>query len=319
MDNRIIKYLNQEMSENDRIHFLEDINRDESLKREFIEYKKTYSLFAFNKQQNDVIEAKSGYQEFSKTMQSRRIKKHLMNITKYAAAILIIISGTYFFTSHRYEQFMTKQINTFETAPGQSVKITLNDGTDVWLNANSKITYPAIFSGKKRNVQIEGEAFFDVAKVKDSYFVVESKDFKTKVLGTKFTVKNYSKDDIASVSLLDGAVEVAVGDKITLLSPGQQVLYTNNAASVLELTNKDDFVWVKGVYSFTNTTLKEIVERLQIYYDIEIVIANKKLEELTYTGKFRQKDGVVAILEILKKTHPFTIEKDIEANLIIIR
>jgi ferric-dicitrate binding protein FerR (iron transport regulator) len=204
---------------------------------------------------------------------------------------------------------------------GQRVNLTLADGTVVWLNARSRLTYPAAFVGKERRVSIEGEAYFEVAKDRDRPFIVSSGGIEMKVLGTAFNVSGYSGENVVRVSLLEGSLYVydknAPGKNVTL-RPREDVTFHGDSMILGNIRGNDCFLWKDGIYGFEEESLCNIFKKLELYYDIHIEVKDPALLEWKYTVKFRQRDGIDEILRLLCKIHPFNIMRDDGNNRIMI-
>lgn len=154
-------------------------------------------------------------------------------------------------------------INTITTPKGGQFQLTLADGTKVWLNAASSITYPTAFTDKKREVKITGEVFFDVAPNASRSFVVRTPEEEIVVLGTAFNVNAYPDENGVKTSLLNGRVKI--GEKI--LMPGQAFLNGHIAATDID----QDLAWKNGIFNFRNIPIDKAMRQLARWYDIEIV------------------------------------------------
>ena len=153
--------------------------------------------------------------------------------------------------------------NVMSTPMGGQYQLTLPDGSNVWLNAGSSITYPTAFPGNTREVKITGEVYFEVAKDKNKAFHVTAGDQEIEVLGTHFNINAYTDEDHIKTSLLEGAVKV---NKV-LLQPGQAFTHGK-----VEPTNVDqDIAWKNGVFNFNNQSLAQVMRQLARWYDLEIV------------------------------------------------
>ena len=166
---------------------------------------------------------------------------------------------------------------TIATSRGMDFGLTLPDGTEVWLNAESRITFPDEFSSGQREVEIDGEAFFDVKKDADRPFIVHTKYFTTKVLGTSFDVKAY-REETAHVVLVSGKVEVTAGVGGTkTMAPGEMVAFDNDCK--LRKTSVDTYPyvqWKDGFFYFEKAPLGDIMRELGRWYNINIVFENTK-------------------------------------------
>lgn len=168
------------------------------------------------------------------------------------------------------------QYNTISTPKGQQFQLRLSDGTNVWLNAESSIKYPVVFTGKERLIRVTGEVYMEVAQNPSIPFRVEtSGGTSVEVLGTSFNVNAYSNEQSVRTTLLTGAVRVAMkGGAYKLLKPGQQALTTtpNRPIQVFDDVNAVSVVaWKNGVFDFNDVPLEEAMRQLARWYDIEVV------------------------------------------------
>ena len=189
------------------------------------------------------------------------------------------------------------------------------------MNAHSTLTFPAHFGKKERKVAVIGEAFFDVAKDTDRPFIVSSQGVNMEVLGTVFNVYSYPEAGYMQTSLLEGKLKVYHENEESegiLLSPNQQVTINEREMLVDTITHSAHFLWTEGIYSFHNEPLSNILRKLELYFDIKIIVKDPTINTWEYTGKFRQLDGIDEILRIINKIHKFKIERDEENNTIIL-
>ncbi len=323
MDERILKYFQNGLEANERLLLLREIEKNEELKKQFAEYQNMQALLNLSSHTEDKEEGKTGYQHFLKRIRSKKMHIWLVKTMKYAAAMLILIISTYqlsvWHMSHQLQDDLQAQTNTLYVPAGQRACITLQDGTIVWLNAQSTLIYPSHFYGKERIVSITGEAFFEVSKDKEKPFIVTAQDAKIRVLGTKFNVYSYPDTKQIKTSLIEGAVQVFYKSKQVILRPNEESIAQDGKLTVGNIKNPDMLLWRNGIYSFNNERLVEIVRKLELYYDVTINIANPKLQDICYTCKFRQRDGIKKILYTIQKIHHFKIEINKEKNVITLK
>lgn len=212
------------------------------------------------------------------------------------------------------------QMQTIHVPAGQRAEITLGDGTQVWLNAQTTLTFPTRFLGNKREVKLDGEGFFDVAHNKAKPFIVNTDKFNVKVWGTKFNLMAYSGKRNFETSLLEGSVEVMKegSSKGIMLKPNEQVEFKNNRLVISSVKDMDQFLWREGIISFDNVTFTELTNKLKLYFDVQIEIRNAKALNYRFTGKFRMKDGVEHILKVLQLKNKFSYHIDEKLNKITI-
>ena len=322
MDEQIKKYFQGELDTSERLKLLRKVEANDELKQQFIEYKNTYALLSLSDQVDNKEENQRGYIRFRSMVRTKKIHRFFMHTVGYAAAIVLLIVSTYWFTVNNYST--TPKIiadNTLYVPAGQRVKLTLQDGTDVWLNAQTTFTYPAVFSEKERRVSVQGEAFFDVAKNPEKPFIVSSQGIEMKVLGTKFNVHSYPGEENIQTSLIEGSLQVYFKKSEKegiILKPDEQVTIKGSSMEVGIIPHHNRFLWRDGVYSFENELLINILKKLELYYDVKIEVKDPSIFQWEYTGKFRQRDGIDEILRMIQRIHKFKIQKDEENNKIIL-
>lgn len=321
MDEQILKYLQGELDAAERLNLLRQLNTDSELKKQFIEHKNTYALLHLCDLVDDKDVNKYGYLKFSRLIRAKRIRTFFFYATGYAAAIALLVLSTYIITVTHLKQTVAEVENTLYVPAGQRMKLTLSDGTDVWLNSQTKLTYPGIFSGKERRVRVEGEAFFEVARNPEKPFIVSSKGVEMKVLGTKFNVYSYPEEEGIETSLLEGSLKVYYPETETqaiTLRPQERVTVKREKMEVDILRHTDYFLWKEGIYSFKNEPLIHILKKLELYFDVRIIVKDPSISGWEYTGKFRQRDGIDEILRMIQKIHKFHITKEEDKNILIL-
>jgi ferric-dicitrate binding protein FerR (iron transport regulator) len=219
--------------------------------------------------------------------------------------------------------------NTMTTPRGGQYQLTLADGTKVWLNAESSITYPTRFSEKQRKVAITGEAYFEVAKDKAKPFIVsvypknsflekplpeDGDGYTIEVLGTHFNVNAYPDESSANTTLLEGSVKIASGNAKMILKPGQQA-QLNKQTNKLSLAINPDveqvMAWRNGLFNFNNATLEQVLRQLARWYDVEVVY-NGKVQPKKFGGKIQRDLNLSEVLDVLKDAGvKFTINNKI--------
>jgi len=190
--------------------------------------------------------------------------------------------------------------NTMTTPRGGQYKLTLPDGTDVWLNSASSITYPTAFVGNERNVSITGEAYFEVAKDKTKPFHVKAGSQTIEVLGTHFNVMAYADEDAIKTTLLEGSVKVT-GDKGSgILKPGEQSVI--NKAGDLKVTAAsvdEAMAWKNGYFKFNRVGIKYIMRQLSRWYDVDVMY-DGRVKEDEFVGTIGRGENIVQALHLLE-------------------
>lgn len=197
----------------------------------------------------------------------------------------------------------TVQLNTLSNPKGSSViGMVLEDGTKVWLNAGSSLTYPVAFIEKERKVSITGEAYFEVAKNKSKPFTVSRDKMLVQVLGTHFNVNAYGDDPDMKVTLLEGSVKVSNGSATGLLSPGQQAKIKDDNVDVHNDANLDQVMaWKNGFFSFEKASVTAVMREVARWYNIDVVYEGQIPDEY-FGGDLRRNAKLSSVLKVLEKT-----------------
>lgn len=199
----------------------------------------------------------------------------------------------------------TAEVRNTLTVPRGSkpVRLILADGTEVWVNVASSLTYSTNFSGPERIVEMTGEAYFNVAHNPQQPFIVKGKDAVIKVYGTVFNINAYNDEKEVITTLLNGSISITQPKSGTtgMLTPGQQA--TLSEAGRLRITNnaniEESTSWVKGKFLFENSDLHTILRQLSRWYDVEIIY-EEKIEGKTFSADLSRDKSLVSILRILE-------------------
>jgi len=258
--------------------------------------------------------------------ENSRERKHFslrgicMEAAKIAAGLAIVLLGTHYWTGkHQVPEDKTWQ--SIYVPAGQRAELMLADDTKVWLNSRSTLTFPGSFKGDIRNVKLDGEGYFAVTKNVEQPFIVETNKCNVKVLGTEFNVMAYAADSVWETSLLEGAVEILVpgsNNSGMRLEPNTMASLKGNRLVKGRIKEADYFLWREGLLCFNDISVRDMIEKLKLYYGVDIVVNNTRILKNRYTGKFRTKDGVEHVLKVLRLNNKFTYTKDDETNVITI-
>lgn len=195
--------------------------------------------------------------------------------------------------------------NTIKTPVGGQYQLNLPDGTKVWLNAASSLTFPANFNGKERKVALKGEAYFEVAKQVGKTFVVssvsENRTQDVKVLGTHFNINSYENEDAIKTTLLEGSVQVSAAAGVKVLRPGQQSLLDQNKINVYPVDVSQTVDWKNGDFIFADEGIRSIMRKLERWYDIEVVYQGS-IPETGFAGEISRSKKLSEVLKVLETT-----------------
>jgi hypothetical protein len=185
--------------------------------------------------------------------------------------------------------------NTVATPKGGQYRLALADGTNVWLNAGSTITFPTAFPGSTRTVSITGEVYFEVAKDASKPFTVKAGKEEITVLGTRFNVNTYGDESLIKTSLLEGSVRE--GNKI--LKPGEAYV----DGRVIQTNLEKDFAWKNGFFHFENASMHVVMKQISRWYDVEIVDNGTLYGDERFFGKMQRSLNLQDVLFILEKSN----------------
>lgn len=193
--------------------------------------------------------------------------------------------------------------NTIETPLGGQYQVYLPDGTKVWLNAGSVLRYPVKFTGDERSVELKGEGYFEVAKVKNKTFKVSSAEQTIEVLGTHFNVMAYTDEKVIKTTLIEGSVKISNARYSKLLTPGEQsVVHGGNEIQINEAADIEDVMaWKNGYFKF-NENLESIMIKISRWYNVDIKYEFKPDSDLVFAGKISRTRDIDAILKIMEYT-----------------
>ncbi|MEX0660605.1 MAG: FecR domain-containing protein [Balneolaceae bacterium] len=248
----------------------------------------------------------------NKDYRSRKVSKMPLYVLRTAAVILVSMFAGVFMQYTLTQGTDVEQVSefyvmqTFETGKGEKARVTFSDGTKVILNSASSIQFPKEFPGQKREVYLDGEAYFEVAHNSNHPFIVYAQDVEVQVLGTEFNVQGWSDDASVEVAVRNG--KVAVGSSGTHLDEDQQVILTRGLHTIVErgenpsppknvnITNH--FVWTRGGLHFDNVPFNKVAKRIERRFNVQIDGVRDELKDIPYTGTFlyAELDEVLSVI-----------------------
>ena len=244
-------------------------------------------------------------------------------IYKVAATILLPVClglATYFGVGH---------INKVSQDPfmvavdyGQKANLTLPDGTKVWLNSATHLSYDAEYNKSDRKIYLDGEAYFDVARNEKCPFIVHTHAMDIEVLGTKFNVEAYAKQQNFEASLIQGKIKIkspSDNNISQVLLPDYKSTLKNGKLVISKIEDYNIYRWKEGLYCFKNKSFIEIIKDLEKYYNLKIIVDKPSITNIILTGKFRISDGLDYALRILQKDVPFIYNKHTTDDIIYIK
>lgn len=308
MDELLMKYIKGETTPEEREKVVRWLDEDPEHIHQYHSLRKLYDISLWSPIEESQQEEK----------QTRTLKPVWIEFLKVAAVILITFLGTKAFFDWKEDPV---KMQTVIVPAGQRAELLLADGTKVWLNSRSKLKFPDRFQKDARNVELDGEGYFEVTHKEEAPFTVHTSRYDVKVLGTEFNVKAYNSKNQFEASLLKGSVEVSNMNKsqVVRLRPDEQVISDGSQLIRSVILDKNYFRWKEGLLCLDDESIGGLIDKLELYYDVKIIVQQASLMKYHYSGKFRISDGVEHVLKVLQLKHKFTYIEEEEQNLIIIK
>ena len=197
-----------------------------------------------------------------------------------------------------------ERLNVLEIPNGGEFQVTLADGSRVWLNAGTKLTYPIAFVGKERRVRLDGEGYFEVERDENKPFIVEINGMEVKVLGTSFNLRSFAADNRSTATLISGKIEVKTSSQSVELSPNQQadLLVRENKLDVREVDAIAYSAWTKGKFVFRRERLEAILDDVSRWYNVTVFYEQSRVKDILFSGIMERYADISQTLEMLEKT-----------------
>lgn len=243
-------------------------------------------------------------------------QKMVVVASSVAAIVLLTMIVT---TDYLKQSYKNKPNNIVFVPQGQHVNLILADGTNVWLNAKTKMEYPQNFeAADRRIVKIDGEAYFEVTKNPKKPFIVQTPKGEVEALGTKFYVTAYTNSDKFETALIEGKVKVQTVNNRLILSPNNKAVLEKGQLLCQSIHDVDVYRWREGLYCFNEEDFQKVLKQFEIYYDVRFIKKDNDIPNSKITGKFRLVDGVDYALRVLQREVKFSYHRDEETNTIYI-
>ena len=249
--------------------------------------------------------------------ENRPRKFYLWSARVASVILLLLMTGlsVYYYTMS--QMIMPDMIVSVEK--GQKANVVLPDGSKVWVNSDSRLSYGSRFNQKERVLSLEGEAYFEVTPDKDRPFIVETDELAVRALGTSFNVKSYEEEKDVSTVLMTGKVEVTSDYDRLVLNPNERIVFNKQTGHMEKSTveNTGDYInWKYNALTFNGETFENIVHTLERYYNTRIVFESETLKKYRFTGT-PGNTSLESILQILSLTSPLSYE--VRDSMIILR
>ena len=201
--------------------------------------------------------------------------------------------------------------NTLRTLHGMECHIVLSDGTKVHLNAESQLTYPICFSSKERIVQVEGEAYFDVAPDKEHPFIIKTSHTSIQVTGTSFNIRAYADEEIESTTLISGGVKISSGNEVFELIPNQHYTYNKktNTNTVTNVNTELYTSWESGSFIFLNVPLENVMSYLSKWYGFKYTFEDETAKQVRIGASLNRYKNMNPIIDMITELNLVNIKQ----------
>lgn len=326
IDQLIIKYLSKNASSHEQAELLKWLEMNEDNRIYFRSFKDAYDLGSAGSDMK-YSEVQAQWTKFAGSPAPKGTEKPVRklwgySIMRYAAIFIAGVLLSYFIysfsDSNQTEETVVLATTKIETGIGERSKVTLPDGSAVWVNACSSITFDNTFGDEMRAVSLQGEAYFDVHTDSMKPFLVHTDHFTYRVTGTSFNVYSFNEEDETSIALLEGGVTIEYGTAKEKLYPGEMFSYNKRTGKGLRENVNVAHIssWRHGEFTFDNLTFEELAKRLERTLDVQFVFENKRIAREHFGGTLRDNYSLETILKVIKTSIP--IRYKIDENKVII-
>lgn len=309
MNEQLDKYFLGVLSSAEKRELFSHLEAHPDAKAEYIRLQNTIAISSLQQQEGDDKWALIKMNELQRRIDRTKKRKIYIKASKYAAIFAIILANIWLVANKIISMDQESSLYTqVEVPKGQRVHLTLQDGTKVWLSSRSVMRIPNNLNKKERLIELDGEGFFAVAKDKEHPFIVKTKRYNIKVLGTKFNVFAYSESKRFEVKLVEGSVQVSNNHRLKnkIVMEANEIVSSSNGilTKTKALCNNEEFL-KNGIFYFSNKKFSEVLEYLSIWYNIKFEIKNSAQTTMSVSGKFRKTDEITQILKALQGVHSF--------------
>lgn len=240
---------------------------------------------------------------------SHKLRKiWITKATSIAAILLVGLFTGWLLTTNFLKRSSKGETLVFETPRGEKSAVSLPDGSKVWLNANSKLTYHS-FANSERKVELVGEAYFEVAHHAKVPFIVKTVKCDVTVLGTRFNIMAYKDFGRNEITLIEGSVKVKSINQLQILKPGQMLVLKGSKTELYNVNTSLFTGWKDNKFNFKDIPLSELIKRLENWYDVDITLENETGKEVSFTGTFKNEETIWQVLDAIKVYMPIQYER----------
>jgi len=300
------KFLSGELPPEEKESLMVSLETNEDMREEAAQLKNSWAAAQLTDIPGDEEIARRGWEMFiSKTNKPKKIMMwSSWRIAAAAAVAAILVIASYFAGYSTHDKISVTAYHTLIVPTGQTVQLTLSDGSEIWLNSRSKLIYPEKFTSKRREIQLEGEGLFKVASNKKKPFVVKTGLVNVVATGTQFNVSAYPNDNWIATTLIEGSVKVQTdANRGGYELKSGQIATFNIQEQRMSVKNTDpdmQISWIHGEYRFKDMALEDLTKRLERYFNRTIVFEDETLKQQKFTGTFYNSQSIENILRVIE-------------------
>lgn len=312
--NKISSFLQGELSDSDKIEFHEWLNASSENKNDYFQEKDIWDAC---QSQSKKVDLKKEWAFLSRRIDALKDRGIISINNKLrfwsGVAALILITFGLGWSSQIISNSLTKKdqySHQLEVPRGQRSKLLLADGSEVWLNSDSKMSFSVNENSQERIVNLEGEASFHVAHNKKQAFIVKVKGQDIRVLGTTFNVRSYSNEESVYTTLEEGSIELKAAGKTIIMKPKQQIEYNriSKNISVKKVHPELYSAWRNGRYVFENEELTHIIKMAERWYDVDFIYPEGAFKDMHFSGVIKRNKSIEHVLTLINHTTPIRYE-----------
>lgn len=311
MEEKWNQYFQDELKVSEKSELFKQLDADESAMQDFVRLNNAWGIFELLLHEDDSRMAQEGKKRLFERMRKNKIRRYLIHLARYAAVICVVAMVTRYLAATSGSGEPEIVYTELHVPSGQRLHITLADGSSVWLSPQTRMRLPSDFSKDNREIEIDGEGFFTIAKDEKRPFIVSSKGYNVEVSGTKFNLFSYTENPKFEVRLLEGKVHVyADTDKANpiLLAPHEKVSLVNDVLVKSAFNYTNEAFLASGIYDFQSTPFSDILDYLSLWYEVRFEIKEPALLATKVTAKFRLNDDIERILTALQNAFRFNFK-----------
>lgn len=262
-------------------------------------------------QKMEAIDSQTALKKVKKSLGLRKSRRWMFVLQRAAAILVLPLLSFAIWQAIQISDFNQSIVqNVITTPPTLRSVFTLPDGTKVWMNGNTTITYPTFFKSKERLVELNGEAYFEVAHNKQKPFIVKSGKMLVEAVGTKFNLLSFTGDEKQETLLTEGKVNILIekgNERIVLgsLNPNQMAVFNSekNCFKIKTVNPEKYTAWKDGQIIFKNDVISDVIKRLERWYNVEFLLDQKLKKDYAFTGSFEGEE-LTQILNYIELTTP---------------